>query len=101
MWYDYVMKSRQKILCGICIFREGKTYVSYSPQLDLASCGKTAHIARKNFADAFSGFVEAATEQGALEHILQEAGYTKKKDTWVISSSLSAEVLALPLISSR
>lgn len=101
MWYDYLMKNSGKILCGVCIFKEGKTYVSYSPQLDLASCGRTARLARKNFVDAFAGFVETAAEQGTLEKILQEAGYTKKKDGWVIPSSMSAEVLTLPISLSR
>ena len=97
MWYHNFMKQAQEILCGVCIFKEGKLYVSYSPQLDLASCGKTVSEAKKNFAEAFSGFVQTANEQGTLEQILEEAGYQKKGASWVAPKLLNIETLSLSL----
>jgi predicted RNase H-like HicB family nuclease len=64
------------------IFREGRTYVSYSPALDLASCGKTPAHARRMFAEAMQLFIEFAVERGTLAEILLEQGWTKSKAGW-------------------
>lgn len=55
-------------------FREGKTYVAYSPELDLSSCGDTREEAKINLLEAARGFIVTASEQGTLEQILEEAG---------------------------
>ena len=34
------------------VFKEGKQYVSFNPELRVASCGKTAEVAKKNLEDA-------------------------------------------------
>jgi predicted RNase H-like HicB family nuclease len=44
------------------IFREGRTYVAYAPELDLSSCGATDDEARKNIRDAVQGFLETSAE---------------------------------------
>ena len=45
------------------IFKEGKMYVSYNPELDLASCGYTEEKARKNLDEAVSLFLEGIKEK--------------------------------------
>ncbi len=59
------------------VFREGKTYVAYSPELDVSSCGDTIDGARKNLKTAVRLFIEEADTMGTLEDILSEAGYSK------------------------
>ena len=61
------------------IFKEGKTYVAYSPELDVSSCGQTVDEARKNLKEALLGFLESAHDRGTLEEILAEAGYLPNK----------------------
>jgi len=38
------------------IWKEGDMYVSYAPQLDVSSCGKTVDEAKKNIKEAVSLF---------------------------------------------
>ena len=57
------------------IFKEGRTYVSYCPELDVSSCGNTIDEARKNLKIAVSLFIEEAEKMGTLEDILYESGY--------------------------
>lgn len=40
------------------IFKEGKTYVSYCPELDVSTCGNTIDEARKNLKIAVNLFLE-------------------------------------------
>ena len=64
------------------LFKEGKTYVAYVPELDLSSCGATEEEARKNIRDAVHGFMETSEEMGTLAEILEEAGYERVGDSW-------------------
>ena len=51
------------------IFREGSTYISYCPELDVSSCGNTVDEARKNLKVAVSLFLEVAEKMGTLHDI--------------------------------
>ena len=57
------------------VFREGETYVSFCPEVDLSSCGSTVDEARGNLKIAVRLFVEEAAKMGTLDQVLQEAGY--------------------------
>jgi predicted RNase H-like HicB family nuclease len=63
-------------------FKEGETYVAYVPELDVSSCGRTNDEARKNIRDAVQGFLETSAEMGMLDEILEEAGYSRRGDSW-------------------
>ena len=64
------------------IFKEGKQYVSFNPELEVASCGSTPEEAKRNLRDAITGFLGAADKHGTLDTILEEAGYVRSKKTW-------------------
>ena len=61
------------------VFREGRLYVAYAPELDISSCGGTQQKAKKNLLEAARLFLEEAQRMGTLEQILQEGGYVKRK----------------------
>ncbi len=42
----------------LSIFKEGKTYVAYTPVLDLSTCGKTFAEAERRFNEAVEIFFE-------------------------------------------
>lgn len=65
------------------IWKEGKYYLAYNPELDVASQGKTPEEAQIMLKDAISLFVETAKEMGTLNKILSEAGFVKKEKRWV------------------
>jgi predicted RNase H-like HicB family nuclease len=57
------------------IFKEGRMYVAYTPQLDVSSCGGTADKALRNLKEAVRLFLEEAEKLGTVQQILEEAGY--------------------------
>ena len=81
------------------IWKEGKAYVSYCPELDVSSCGKTIEAARKNLLEAVEGFLETAKKMGTLKEILKESGFVKegqrkwKAPEWI---SLGREKVLIP-----
>ncbi len=81
------------------IWKEGKMYVSYCPELDVSSCGKTIRETKKNLMEAVEGFLEEAKKIGTLREILSESGFIKedekrwKSPEWV---SLERERVLIP-----
>ena len=79
------------------LFKEGKTYVAYVPELDLSSCGTTQDEARKNIRDAVHGFLETSERMGTLDDILAEAGYERVGDAWRPPEFISLDRLTTSL----
>lgn len=74
------------------IWKEGKMFVSYSPELDLSSCGKTYQEAKENLLKAIKVFIKEAQRMGTLEEILEEAGFSKvNKRGWKAPELVSFE----------
>lgn len=65
------------------IWKEGKHYIAYNPELDVASQGKTSEEAQSMLKEALSLFIETAKDMGTLNIILSEAGFVKKEKSWV------------------
>ena len=51
------------------VFREGRLYVAYAPELDVSSCGGSPAKAKRNLLDAVRLFLEEAEKMGTLEQI--------------------------------
>lgn len=78
------------------VFREGKTYVAHSPELDVSSCGASVEQARANLKTAVRLFIEEAEKMGTLGDILAEGGYRKDKTgKWSPPSLVALEVVEL------
>jgi len=81
------------------IWKEGKMYVSYCPELDVSSCGKTTQEAKKNLLEAVEEFLKEAKRMGTLREILQESGFVREnKKRWKAPEwiSLEKEAIVLP-----
>ena len=63
-------------------FKEGTTYVTHVPELDVSSCGGTDDEARRNIRDAVQAFLEESARMGTLSDILEESGYSRRGDSW-------------------
>jgi predicted RNase H-like HicB family nuclease len=79
------------------VFKEGRTYVAHTPQLDVSSCANTKDKAVKNLREAVRLFLEEAANMGTLEQILEEAGYLKKKTGFTGPILVGTQELSLPL----
>jgi predicted RNase H-like HicB family nuclease len=56
------------------LWKEGNMYVSYCPELDIASCGETVAQAKRNLHEVILINLEEAQKLGTLNDLLQEAG---------------------------
>jgi hypothetical protein len=61
------------------LWKEGNMYVSYCPELDIASCGETVDLAKKNLGEVILINLEEAHRIGLLEKLLQEAGFDENQ----------------------
>lgn len=79
------------------IFEEGGVYVSYTPELDISSCGKSVDEAKKNLVEAVEGFLEEAARMGTLAQILEEAGFIREGEEWRPPEAMIIEKISLPV----
>lgn len=79
------------------IWKEGDKFVSYAPQIQVASCGKTQDEAKKNLIEAVEGFIEITRNMGTLKDVLTEAGFNKqpRQHYWVAPEILAFERMHL------
>ena len=61
------------------IWKEGKYYVAYNPELEVASQGKTLEEADKMLKEAVDLFIWDCQKIGTLKQVLEETGFVKKK----------------------
>lgn len=86
----------QQIKFDGIIFKEGETFIAYSPKLDVSSCGNTIDEARENLKIAVRLFLEEAEKMGTLEDILQESGYEKTDiNVWETPRLVSTELMTV------
>ena len=57
------------------LWKEGNMYVSYCPELDIASCGETVDQAKMNLKEVILINLEEAKKIGTLDELLQDAGF--------------------------
>ena len=71
----------------INIIKENKSFIAYSPALDLSSFGKTEKEAKSRFEEIAKIFFNDLTERGTLNDVLTELGWNKKiiskKSLWI------------------
>ena len=68
----------QDLITTAEIWKEGRMYTSYCPELDIASCGHTPEEARKNLAEVIAIQLEETARKGTLDELLSESGYTRE-----------------------
>jgi len=66
----------------ISVFKEGKTFVAYSPVLDLSTCGNSLEQARAMFQEATEIFMEELDRKGTMDEVLPSLGWQKIDSNW-------------------
>ncbi|MEA1969046.1 MAG: hypothetical protein U9N77_12610 [Thermodesulfobacteriota bacterium] len=56
------------------IWKEGNMYVSYCPELDIASCGEDVYNAKKNLIEAILINIEETKKMGTFDQLIEECG---------------------------
>lgn len=81
----------------IQIFKEGRTFVAHTRELDVSSCGGTQQKAIRNLKEAVRLFLDEAGKMGTLEQILEEAGYLKRKTILMGPKLITTQRISMPL----
>lgn len=79
-------KHRLAVNVQVIVFKEGDQYVSYSPALDLSSCGTSVAHAMEMFREASNLFFSEIIKMGTVDQVLQDCGWhkvTKPRPRWV------------------
>ncbi len=83
----------------VSIIKEGKSYIAYTPALDLSTSGKDYEEVKKRFYKIVNIFFEEIAKKGTMEEVLKELGWKKIKTKWnppivVSQESQNIKVLA-------
>ena len=62
------------------LWKEGNMYVSYCPELDIASCGESIDQAKKNLKEVILINLEEAQKLGTLDSLLKDAGFEETQE---------------------
>lgn len=82
----------------VTIFKEGKSYVAYSPALDLSTSASTYEKAQKRFSEATQLFFEELAEMGTVDIVLADLGWQKVKTSWQPPIVVSSYVQPMSLL---
>lgn len=58
-------------------------FVAYTPELDIASCGKTEEKARQNLHEAVEIMFAEVKKKGKLTEFLEDLGFQKENKNWI------------------
>ncbi len=76
------VSAKMNISLSVVVFKEGSSYVAYSPALDLSTSAKTDKQARQRFAEATQLFFEELAELGTTVEVLENLGWKKVRSIW-------------------
>lgn len=94
-------KVRIKGTIPLCFMKENKTYIAFSPALDLSTCGRTFEEAKKNFAEAMEIFFEECLKMGTLKQVLESCGWQKdRKRGWEPPAYIGEDRIEFPNLAS-
>jgi len=73
-------------------FREGKTFIAYSPVLDLSTSGGSFEEAKKRFREVVGIFFEELIKKGTLDEVLSGLGWQKKRREWLPPALIATQL---------
>ena len=76
------------------LFAGEGSFVSFCPELDVASFGATPEDAKRSLREAVEAFLEGCADLGTLDDILTEAGFESVGETWSLRQRLKTDSVA-------
>lgn len=64
------------------IWKGGRHYIAYAPELDIASQGKNPSHAEERLREAVKLFIEETKRIGTFGEVLRAAGFLKERRRW-------------------
>ena len=66
----------------VSVFKDGASYVAYTPALDLSTSAKTYDGVKKRFEKVVPVFIEELARKGTLSEYLENFGWKKVQKKW-------------------
>jgi len=66
----------------VSIFKEGETFVAYTPALDISTHGDSLEEAKKQFSELVRIFIQELEQTGKTDEVLQSLGWQKVDHLW-------------------
>ena len=79
----------------IKVFKEGDAYVALCPELNVSSFGDDIENAKVSLREALEAFLEECEAMGTLQEVLEDAGFVKEKESWILEEPVIKEKIAL------
>lgn len=79
------------------IFKEDDQFVALAPDLNVSSFGESVEDARASLKEAIAAFIEECENMGTLDEVLEESGFHKVGDAWVLRERVIEEELAVAI----
>lgn len=86
------MKTVVNLKIPISFFKEGKTFIAYSPVLDLSTSASSFKKAQERFSEVVQIFFEELTEKETTDEVLSGLGWVKIKKEWTPPIPISHEL---------
>lgn len=83
---------KMSISLPISVFKEGKSYVAFTPVLDLSTSASTYEKAKERFNEAVTIFLEETIKQGTLEENLKNLGWKRVQKKWTPPVTISQNI---------
>ena len=77
------------------LFAGEGSFVSFCPELDVASFGATPEDAKRSLREAVEAFLEGCDDLGTLDDILVEAGFESLGGTWSLRKRITSDSVAI------
>jgi len=84
-----------RISLEIKVFKEGDVYVALCPELNVSSFGDDIENAKVSLREALEAFLEECEAMGTLQEVLEDAGFVKEKESWILEEPVIKEKIAL------
>ena len=84
-----------RISLEINVFKERNVYVALCPELNVSSFGDDIESAKESLREALEAFLEECEAMGTLQDILEDAGFVKEKESWILEEPVIKEKIAL------
>ncbi len=84
-----------RISLEIKVFKEGDVYVALCPELNVSSFGDDIESAKESLREALEAFLGECEAMGTLQEVLEDAGFVKEKESWILEEPVIKEKIAL------
>ena len=82
------------LILTVIVRKEKENYISWCPELDVASYGATIEEAKKNLQEAVEVHIETIVENGDLNQLLEKLGISKEElnNEVILTESFSGQM---------